>query len=397
MPTQAFKIQRGTVNMTGTLSNLFAGVDYTSPISATSAFVRITNARLTGAGPTTGGTQENLNCFTAYVTGASDLTSGFSLVRNNSADDTDITWEIVEYVGGAGGANEFIVRTAEGITGTAVTLTGTTLTTVVDAADCVVFITGQSTEAADRNSWADALWTSSLVANGGDWDPTIVRGNTQTATTCGASVAVVEFTGSNWTVTREEFTTTATDWTTSATNNNTTYTLGTSIASKLKTFLHVQMRSSHDPTGLNDAGDNVELNNTTLLTVRNRVSTGTKTKVAWVVQNSQADGTARNMATEQIAAYWTTGSDPSTSSQTLTITVDAMDETSIMGECCSCDGGGTTMPRGNPNVRLTSTSNVDFWRADGGQELRISAIVVQWPEDPDAAGPSTKCYIINSD
>ena len=147
--------------------------------------------------------------------------------------------------------------------------------------------------------------------------------------------------------------------------------------------MHVQYSTSNDNTGVNDAGDAVSLDSTTVLRVWNRVTAGTRRKVAWVIENSQADGTARNLTVEHVTIRddTITGSEERSWTQTVN-TVDDMAETSIMGESCSCDGSAANLlPRGSLNIRLTATNTVTHTESDMGEQRRFAYSVVQWPED----------------
>jgi len=50
-----FKVQRGETLLYNTTATLTAGVDYTAPASASNAFIRLVNTRLSGAGKDSGG------------------------------------------------------------------------------------------------------------------------------------------------------------------------------------------------------------------------------------------------------------------------------------------------------------------------------------------------------
>ena len=83
---------------------------------------------MTGAGGGTLGATRNPDDLFAYIAGPTDLTSSFTIERPAAADNTRVS-EIVEYIGVAGGDNEFVVRDADSVTyGTAdLTVSGSRL------------------------------------------------------------------------------------------------------------------------------------------------------------------------------------------------------------------------------------------------------------------------------
>lgn len=397
MPTQAFHVERGTTIVSGATATITEGAEYTLPAGATASntWVRITNTRLTGNGRTSGGGNQNVDDFTAYVSNPSNVLTSITFERHGTGStNTRVDWEIVTYVGS--GDNEVIVRDVGTASGTAITISGTQVTTISDASQVLVLITGQRSNNTDRNDWHTGLFTAALNDDGGgNYTPQFTRG--EATSTGSVSYAVIEFTGSNWRpVQRLAFTNSGIGgsvWSTGAQTVATTFTLasvgGSDLLDASKAFLHCQYTYGGGTAGLDDSGENVEIASATQLTHRCRaVSDSTlRQHVVWIIENTQADGTARNLVSEQIAFYiGTGGTEEDTRTQACTA-VDSIDESSIWGECCSCDGGGTALPRGANTVRLTATDTVTWVRSDNGQEQRMSWQVVQWPEDPDGGTP----------
>ena len=385
----AFNIQRGTsiIPAISATTTITAGVNYTAPASTSNAFIRITNTRFTGMGSTSGGGNQNLLDFTVRIDNPENLLTSINFTRIGTTLDTRIDWEILEYVGSAGGANEIIVRGSGDISTTGLTATGTTLTNISNSNKVAVFITGQATDNLLRDDWGEALFTSDLVANGPDWDPVFTRG--RSVDTGYVSYAVVEFTGSNWrNVQRDEFQNTATAWDTTNKTNSGTRTIPTPLLDASKAFLHVQFRNAQAPaTGLDDAGENVELTaSLTDFTTRRKTINGeaSKTLVVWVMENIQSGTYA--MSVEHVAVYDGSTSGAEETAYTHTVSaVAAQGEASIMGESASEDGTGTAYPRGSANVRLTAANSVTWTVSDNGQEERRSFDVVQWPQQVTSA------------
>ena len=398
MPTQAFEVLRGTIVLSGgsATGTITESTDYTLPTGAdsTNCFIRITNTRITGMGNNAAGGNQNDDDTTVSIQNPGNIATSITFERDGTANTCHVTYEIICYVGVASGANEFIVRGVGTVSGTAAQLTGTTLTNITDNGDCIVVITGQRTANTGRNDAHYRLWTASLVANASNWDPQFDRDSTATASTNEISYAVIEFTGSNWTVDRFEFTTTGTAWTTT---DNTSFTVahGVTVADAAKAgVFEMQYSTSNDSTGLDDAGDAFYLDDTTNLRVWNRATAGARRKVAWILQNSQADGSARNLKVQHVEYRddTTSGAEPRGWTFNLTTDPDSgsgstlvapLDETSLVGSA-SVDGTGTAFPRGAIDYRLTGTNEITFRESDNGQERRIAMEVFEWPEDPDS-------------
>jgi hypothetical protein len=140
-----FRVQRGTLNLSGTSQTLFAGSDYISPAAANKAFVRITNTNHTGAGDISAGGSQDVQETTAYIQNPEDIMSSITFARDLSLAETFIDWEIVEFIGQPNTDNEMIVRGHDTVsmTGAQNTIDGA-VTTVEDSADVAVFVTGVS-------------------------------------------------------------------------------------------------------------------------------------------------------------------------------------------------------------------------------------------------------------
>lgn len=399
MPTQAFKVQRGTTTIatSATTATITAGTDYTAPSSATAGFIRIASTRYSGMGPTSGGGTHTTDRHGVHIQNPGNITTSITFERQdaNATYDCRVSWEIIEYVGSGGGANEMIVRGTEVLSGTGTPLTGTTLTNITDANDVAVIITGQASENSSNADHWEQLWVpEDLVANGGNWDPRVSRLGSTAGATVNVSIAVVEFTGSNWTVDRFTTDTTGTTWS-PGDSNNFTVAHGVTISDVTKAFAIAYYATDNDPGGIDDAGDAVSLDSTTNLRIYNAVTAGTRRKAGWIIQNSQSDGTANNLSVQHHtwADDTTTGSEERVFTETGFTAVADIAETSVF-VTCSVEGGGAALPRGYIDYRLTATGTLTLTECDNGQERRFAAEIVEWPEDPDAGSTPTLVTLI---
>ncbi|MFX0132203.1 MAG: PKD domain-containing protein [Candidatus Hodarchaeota archaeon] len=389
-----FKVLRGTtiINSASTTATITEGIDYEleSGQDETTCFIRITNTRLSGMGKISGGGTQNHDKWAVRIQNPDNIAETITFERDASGSDCRISWEILQYTGSPGGNNELIVRdvgTAT-CTGTTSICDGSSISTISDPDKVCIFITGQYAVTASTADIWFALFTAELTGSG-PYIPRFTRGKSS-STADGVSYAVVEFTGSNWAdVQRLDISTEcSTAWTTS--NYNTAYTDitiqsegGTDLTDYTKAFIHQQFRTDNDATGLDDAGDNVEIISNTHLRIRNSAITGTRNKVVWIIENLQSTGIT--MSVEHGWFYDGTVSGSEERSWTHTINeINNVDTASLFCQA-SMDGGGTAFPRGAIDYRLTSTTQITFTESDANQERVITYDVVQWP---DAGGYS---------
>jgi prepilin-type N-terminal cleavage/methylation domain-containing protein len=357
---------------TFTLTN---GVDYTLEpgVTAEDCFVRIVNTRLTGIGRTSGGGSQNLCNYTVQITNPENILTSFNLERVGSPQvNCRVTWEIIQYIGAAGGANEIKVRTAVGgllITGTNTIVNGPSLSNISNKNKAVIYITGQSGSYNGLGRWNECLFTSEFIASGSNWIPRFTRG--RAIDTGRVSYAVVEFTGSNWrTIQRKEFN-----------SNNSTVTIPTPLLSTTKTFLHCQYRyvTTNNP-GLDDSGETVEVLSTTQLKSRRTTSTDQSSKyhVVWVIENTQSTG--KYMIVQHVSGTRTDNVAPEEHVWSEAINgVRALDEASIQGETLASNGTDTAYPIGSEGLVITSTTNLNRIQSDMGQDCSYAHCIVQFP------------------
>lgn len=365
-----FKIQRGvsTITAGNTGVTITAGVDYDAPISTSTAFIRITNTGLTGAGRSTGSGNSNAADVMAYISNPDNLKTSITFSRAATNNDSRISWEIIEYRGVAGGENEIKVRKTEVMTYTngSATVNGTVLSNVVDDTDVVAFITGQGNPNANRTSYVSGLSTS-------NWDGTnnrIVLTRAQTSGAVPTSVAAVEFTGANWKIQRSEHTYSAAG----STETNSI----TAVNSLSRTFLHVQKRASVN-THANFSHEVwlSGIGQISFLLDAAATTPGGQVSVAWVIENTQTTGTTMDV-TRSNSSFNTTGVSPQTNVVSITKTLSDLSIASIFVNNRS-DTNTATWPEPIMGVRLLNTTQYELWRSDIGANINYRTEVVEWP------------------
>jgi len=368
---QDFFVQHGTERVTGTSQTLTAGVDYDAPASNSSAFVRITNTVMTGASSDSFGAQRNADDFFAYIAGPVDLTSSFTIERPPTAtQDTRVSWEIVEYIGVAGGDNEFVVRDADAVSygGASLTAAGAAVPGVVDDTDVAVFITGQLNPSTGSNDFNVALSISSWDA--GSDQPLFERGDADNLA-AGVSYAVVEFTGSNWNVQRVAHTYTAAGVTETSPI--------TAVNSLSRTFLHAQKTAGDELYNLDEGGHTVWLSSIGAVSFElqaGATSPAEHESVAWVIENTQQGaGSMQVYRTSGVVANG--GAEPATFNLNIGGTVNVT-SASIWATSRST-GAGNFHPRVILGASIISETQYEFWRSDNGQSQAYRVEVIDWP------------------
>ena len=372
------KVLRGSAiiangNTTLTLTN---GVDYTlEDTDDTKWFFRITNSNFTGMGITSGGGNQSVDDFTVVPvqSGANTV-----LTRAGSSNDCRVDWEIVQYTGTTSD-NEFIVREKGVLTlanGVA-TSTPALPSGILNNDDVVIWITGQAGSDTGRNAPHSALFTAEMGST--TW--TATRGNT---TNNGyLAYAIVEYTGSDYTVNSESFTVASVE---------TTHALTTAVSDVTKTFIHAQNRYDTSLTaGINDASVRVYLSSTTALSVRNETSDELTLKehVVYLVENP-------NLTVQRVAAEMAGTGEEETETVSITQVADT-ELTSLTGLTSTSTGGGTALPRGYINFTLSSDSSVLLRQSDDGQTSQYSFEVVEWPAGGGGGGSTVSPSGIGSE
>jgi len=297
-------------------------------------FVRIVNTRITGIGRTSRGGTQNLDDYTVRISNPENILSSFNFRRVGRANNCRVTWEIIQYIGAEGGANEIKVRTAGELSTTAINVNGPSLSNISNINKAVIYITGQSGSNTGRGEWNECLFTAEFMDNDPNWTPRFSRGRARD--TGRVSYAVVEFTGSNWrNIQRVPFI-----------SCGSTVTITTPLLDTTKTFLHCQYTYvKNGNSGLDDSGETVEVLSTTQLRSRRRTSRDANLKhhVVWVMENTQSTG--KYMIVQHVSGTrWdNSGSEEHVWSEAIN-EVRALDEASIQGETLASYGTDTRYP-----------------------------------------------------
>lgn len=368
-PKRDFKVQRGSVQLSGTGQTLVAGVDYVAPASTSSAFVRITNTNFTGAGKDSGGGVQNADDTTVYISNTTNLKTGFTLSRPAAATaNTRVDWEIIEFIGSPGTDNEMIVRQVGGLNLSSVSLTATAtaLGTVGDNSKVVVFITGAANQNASRNYYASQFTSAWSAAS---HQAVFTRAATG-GSAADVSYAVVEFTGLNWQVQRVEHHYSAAGVTETEAI--------TSVNSRDHAFMQAQKRVGAT-TNVVHYGHTVSLSSVGFVSFRLQAGASVaveQTSVAWIIENLQTSLGAMNV--QRSSGSTLNGVEPRSESITLPISLSALNNTSIMGNS-SAAGANTSYPRPTAALTITSTSTYQIWRSDTGTQLDYEVELIEWP------------------
>lgn len=371
-----FKVQRGTTQIaaTNTTATISAGVDYTAPASASNAFCLIQSSTRLGGG-VDGDNSPNADDTAVYLSNGGNITTSLTFERGASTGDVLVAWEIIEYIGSGGGANEISVLGHQQMSLTASTdqtADGSTLSPTDDN-DVVVFFTGAKTDATGATDTNDAMCTTEWVAASNVARVTRIG----TSGNVDASVAVVEFTGSNWNIDRVAH---------SFTSAGVTETETISISDVSKTFLHNQFRNNNG--GLDEQTCECWVNSTTQVgfALESGAATGASEAVAWVIENTQASGDVMNVA--QYTGTWTGAStgNPSTTSVSITTLSDTT-IASIGSTSGTSTGTGSAVGRAHVNARITGTTTVELRKPEDAQDWTYNFEVVEWPSVGGGGGP----------
>jgi len=374
-----FKIQRGTfiISDTSTTGTITEGIDFDRCIG--DCFIKHVSTRNTGMGDTVGGGTQDFDDFETWISDDSGLTTTGGTVtftRNGPNNPQRITWEIWEYTGGVGGTNEMIVWD----TGVCVfplaltTCDGSAVPSFTGTdAKVVVFLTGHgnpnTTEFFGPRCWLTSEWLF------GSDQPRFTRG--QTGNLCSVSYAVVEFSGSNWSIERAEY-----EFNGAATQTDTI----TSVGDISRAFFHTQQRNvdAGAQDGLCQAGSEVELTDPTTITYRlPQATTGwgvNMDAVTWVIANSDTTPDALMMVEHlNPPEHPTGGSEEDNWQISITSLTYGMSGAAITGMSSQSDGCGEAFPRGYISAELTDRTTVDFWQSDMGQPQEHTFQATQFP------------------
>lgn len=333
-------------------------------------------------GVTVGGGAQVPADFTWYLSQPDFSKGSVTFARTYSAGGVErFCWEIIEYIGASGGANEIKVRSVGAATyvNTGLTVNGSS-TSVSNKNKVAVFITGQNSI---ENSSPKKISGGQSTA---DWDstsslPVFTRGVTQTSANS-LSYAVVEFTGANWSVQRVEHNF-------SAAGVTETQAI-TDVGTTTRAFFHAQFRRTGSDA-FDNAGPEIWLASSTqadFLLDSNANNPTNKYSVLWIVSNSDT-GMNSQMKVQHLSgqrnptdisdATGLSGSKEDEWHLPITAVGDITD-TSIMGENGRSAGTGSTVPVGWISLYLYTTTSTKLYQSDDSEIQNYRFQIVEWPK-----------------
>ncbi|MEO0590517.1 MAG: hypothetical protein AAFZ11_08150 [Pseudomonadota bacterium] len=364
-----FKILRGSVVIPNgqTSLTLVDGVDYSleAGIADDAWFFSLASNHFGGMGRTSGGGSQNADDHTCWI---AQVGKDITITRSGSTNNCRVDWQILQYIGAPDGPNAIKIREKGTLTGTGSAALATLPATVADASNLVPWIVAQGQNGTGRNNTNRSLFTSEV--NGGD----AVFNRFTNVSTYWLSYALLEFTGTNWQVSNEQFATPG--------SGAQSVALASPVADVEQTFLHCTYRYETSGTvGLDDASVRVRLTSASALETTTTTATdaGLKRHSVWLIQNpnmvvSRYVGTMAGSGEEE--AYNVPITPVADVNQTLTTLTN--DST----------GSGTAFPRGFINHLLSANDNTLLRQSDNGQTSRYAIEVVELPQSPAAPDPT---------
>ncbi|MFC1498875.1 choice-of-anchor D domain-containing protein [Verrucomicrobiota bacterium] len=371
-PVDNFVVHRGVLTQAAgeikaTLRN---GVDYKLDPSTTTAnaFIRIVNSHFVGGGNTPTNANISGSSEFVYIANPKNLLTSVDFVRpaadprKNKNVGLTVFWELIEYIGPAGGPNEIIVRDHNVITGkdkNELVLTGPVLNAISDTNRVVVFIAGQLRDmhTAEINASRQPVFTR--VQRG--WNPPRV------------SYAVVEFTGSNWkNIQRMEHT---------LSKDRKEEVKPIEAVDPVRTFMHVQHRSRSRFTAPMKQTMGVWLSGPGKLSFMGQQTDETTVAVVWLIENKEFHPRMRAKVQHLTSSHsgnpglygpevWTKRINP----------VRAMSNASVMGMAAQYILGRTESSDGSiVSPSLTAVDEVTLWQATAETDVDCWFSVVEWP------------------
>lgn len=373
------KVQRGSITFGSSSDSTTTGFA-DDVASLTKAFARITAvipcSRGVALGDTVNKNNDDLG-MTCELTAIDTIT----FTRQPGGEDQDYRahWEVVEYIGPAGGPDEFVVTGH----GTDTLSDGvSTLNPIADSGvaisyinDCVPFITGLSHDGTGRD-WDDVNVTAKAITLGGPIDTIEIQRGFTTGD-LKVSWAMLEFIGSNYIIQNNK------EHGFSSAGANETEAI-TAVSAWDKAFIVPSMRSASGEVGLEDSAFNIWPGATTS-TVRYRMNAGADNvgnvrAVAHVVENPGLNVIHDDSITgggTDIAG----GSGLQLVSKTISAPRNSLSECSALGTADS-DGSGALYPQHLWGYRLTTNTDFQFSRGRGGTTSEWALQGVGWPQSP---------------
>ena len=361
-------VQRGTNDIGNT-----GGTDtgFTEVSALTAAFEYNANSMFTHGGSTSsGGNMEGDDMSGGVELTATD-TLTFTRQSGSLAQNMRHDWQLLEYTGSGGGANEFIVRSRNTVTLTGSSNTASLDTTPTDIDKCVPFITGVRTS--QTSNQGDELRALAYINDSG----TLVVEKGSTTSTTVVQVVVVEFTGSNWSV-YHGTATSATDTGTITLNTDSDGAGGSTgdVTDWATAFIEGQFTSTDQ--GLDSIACRYDEGAGTT-TVDWDFQSGNSTSHKHFVHVVQNDDMA-------VTRYTPTGSNAGDTNIDITSAgLTVLAESFIIGTCQG-SGGGTAYGRNWRNYRITSLTNAQHYCHRSGNTINHNVQVIDFSAVEDSGG-----------
>ncbi len=384
VPSRDFKIQRGELIMLNTelTSTITEAVEFEECVG--DCFIKLVNSRLTGNGQTSGGESVEADDLTTYISNDEGLRSGglstVTFERHGTEGDirdNRLQWEIWEYIGKNETGNQIIVWDTGTCTytGSSAICDGASIPEFTGTDDrVVVFITGQANPQDNLGNFPDCMNTSEWL--GGSNIPRLSRIGAG-STVCDVSYAVVEFSGSNWSVQRIEHI---------FTNAILQIEPISDVGDINKAFFHYQQRtedsSSSDDTS--DLGPEVQLLNSSSITYGLPQTQGgwdsSMESVTWIISNSNTYSSEKIIVDHLNPVERPSGGAEEENWQVaITSLTRDTSETVIAGLTAQTSSTGASYPRGFISAILTDSTTATFYQADTGHTLEYTFQIVQLP------------------
>ena len=376
-----FSIQRGktVIAWDQTTATITAGTEYTAPSGSDKAWIRIVSSRHSASSEDTG-TNNGYPAKTAcLIQNPNNITTSITFERNIAGTATvqtlHVWWEIIEYIGDVGGANEMkVLQASTAVLGNGTSTVSTSASSVAatDHNDCMTLITGAEADAGANGTWDRCLFASTKVNSGNTVWTSITRSDNAAAAE--VSYVIIEWSGSNWTTAAYNQALSSTD------SEDITI---TDVGDTSRAFLFRE--NVTDSGNLDEQGTLAFFASTTAVTVeRESAASANQDTRVWVIVNSDTDASTRMTVGHYNGSRANNAGTDGTDAWTESITTVAdTSNTSIVGEGNRSAGSGTGHPRGTIGFYLADTSTVDLRRGERGQTQTYRFSVVEWPTSAD--------------
>ena len=366
LETHDVKIQRGVVEFGASEDSETANISEVG--ATTSAFARLNGSLKCTAGMASGTGSKNCDDIGAgcLLTDTTTVTVDRETTGENS--DYRVIPEVWEYTGAASGANEFIVRHHADITlSDSTAQVDTTIAGISDETACVPFICGVTSDNTTVDYSSMAI-RARMIDVSGDKKVRLQRGDTTGDAV--VSVAVVEFTGANWSVEMIDHT-----FATAGAEETETI---TDVSDWANAFIYGTWEQPYSGARLAETGCLI-WSETSTTQVRFYIASshgdaaGTSA-TAYVVKNAELS--VQHLSTLDGETQVASGA---TSTDYTITAVTNTRRTALLGYSVVDTTGSSNYLQNLFGYRLTSTINVNFRRSESGNAADVAFQVIEFP------------------